>query len=144
MKLLHWKNDYSAGIETVDHGHRELIDLINRLHDEADNALADRPASKFFSDLLTGISAHFALEECIMLDRGFSRLASHKDDHERLLDELREMMDAYEQADDVDLLELTTRFDQWFSRHFRTYDAEFMFALGGYIPPKDAPTNAAS
>ena len=34
MALLQWKDHYSVGIDAVDHEHKELIDLINRLHDE--------------------------------------------------------------------------------------------------------------
>ena len=39
MALLHWKDKYSVGIPAVDYEHKELIDLINRLHDE----LGSRP-----------------------------------------------------------------------------------------------------
>ncbi|KAB2917396.1 MAG: bacteriohemerythrin [Hyphomicrobiaceae bacterium] len=130
MKLLHWKEEYSIGIQGVDHEHRELIDLINHLHEEL-----DRPGSKltvpaFFGDLLKGISAHFALEEKCMRDHDYDRLDLHKSDHERLLDELREMMDAFEHAEDVDRVDLARRLDTWFSRHFRTHDAELHRMLG--------------
>ena len=33
MSLLRWSDRYRVGIEAVDHEHRELIELINRLHD---------------------------------------------------------------------------------------------------------------
>ena len=33
MTLLRWKDEYSVVIEAVDHEHRELIDLINVLHE---------------------------------------------------------------------------------------------------------------
>jgi hemerythrin len=130
MTLLNWKDEYSVGIAAVDHEHKELIELINRLYDELNKPGAKSSASKFFGDLLRGISAHFALEERIMRDLGYERMTSHKHDHERLLEELRDMMDAYEQSDTVDVLELAPRLDQWFSRHFRTHDAEFHHALG--------------
>jgi len=35
MGLLHWEKRYSVGVEAVDHEHRELVDLINRLYEEA-------------------------------------------------------------------------------------------------------------
>ena len=34
MALLQWKDRYSVGIAAVDHEHKELIGLINRLYDE--------------------------------------------------------------------------------------------------------------
>ncbi len=123
MKLLQWKEEYSVGIEAVDHEHKELIDLINRPHGELDASDARSTVPRFFGDLLKGISSHFALEEKFMRDLRYDELASHKGDHERLLDDLRGIMDAFELSEDVDRVELAQRLDAWFSHHFRTQDA---------------------
>jgi hemerythrin len=130
MTLLRWKDEYSVGIEAVDHEHRELIDLINRLHDELDGPAARLTVPAFFGDLLKAISAHFALEEKIMRDEGYEGLGSHKADHERLLDDLCGIMQAYERSAEVDRIELAQRLDDWFSRHFRTHDARLHRELG--------------
>ena len=83
MALLQWKDEYSVGIAAVDHEHRELIELINRLHDELSASRAT-PVSveEFFGDLLKSISSHFALEERFMRDEHYDQLAQHKADHE--------------------------------------------------------------
>ena len=130
MTLLRWKEEYSLGIEAVDHEHKQLIDLINRLHQELDSADSRLTVPAFLGDLLAGISAHFALEEKFMRDRGYERFGSHKDDHERLLDELREIMDAFERSEEIDAVELAHRLDPWFTRHFRTHDSELHHAIG--------------
>jgi hemerythrin-like metal-binding protein len=130
MTLLNWKDEYSVGIEAIDYEHKELIDRINRLHQEFDAADAGKAVSAFFGDLLAGISAHFALEEKFMLDQAYDRLGPHKEDHERLLDELREMMDAFEWSEEIDTLELWRCLDPWFTQHFRKYDAELHDAIG--------------
>jgi hemerythrin len=124
MRLLSWKDEYSVGIEAVDHEHRELIDLINRLHDELDAPAAKLTVPAFFGDLLKGISAHFALEEKFMRDRGYNALDAHKGDHERLLDDLCAIMDAYEHSEDTTASSWLSA-DTWFTRHFRTHDARF-------------------
>ena len=128
--LLRWKDEYSVGIEAVDYEHRQLIDLINRLYRALDASDARRSVPAFFGDLLAGISAHFALEEKFMREHGYTRLDAHKSDHERLLDELREIMEALEQSEEVDAVELALRLDTWFSRHFRSHDAELHRAIG--------------
>ncbi len=130
MQLLQWKDEYSVGIEAVDYEHKELIDLINRLHEEFDAIDSKRTVPAFFGDLLKGISAHFALEERFMRDHAYGGLASHKEDHERLLDELRDIMDAFEAAKEIDTAELRARLDTWFTRHFRTHDAALHRSLG--------------
>jgi hemerythrin-like metal-binding protein len=129
MRLLDWKDEYSVGIEAVDHEHKELIALINRLYAELDAAEARQTVPAFFGDLLKAISSHFALEEKVMREHEYGRLDSHKADHERLLDDLRDIMDAFDHAVEIDTVELADRLDVWFSRHFRTHDAEFHHAL---------------
>ena len=59
-----------------------------------------------------------------MREERYDRLGPHKQDHERLLDDLRDIMDAFEQSEEVDAVELATRLDTWFTRHFRTHDGQ--------------------
>jgi hemerythrin-like metal-binding protein len=131
MALLQWKDQYSVGIAAVDYEHKELIDLINRLHDELTASGEKLSASAFFGDLFRGISAHFALEERFMRERRYDQLAEHKADHERLLDEIRDIMDEFEERE-VASDELRARLDAWFSRHFETHDARLHKALGSH------------
>ncbi|HEY1472461.1 MAG TPA: bacteriohemerythrin [Pseudolabrys sp.] len=130
MALLQWKDHYSVGIDAVDHEHKELLELINRLHAELTATGEKLSAEAFFGDLYKGISAHFALEERFMRERGYDQLAQHKADHERLLDEIRDIMDDFEDHDEAASAELGSRLDAWFSRHFETHDARLHKALG--------------
>jgi hemerythrin len=130
MALLQWKAHYSVGIEAVDHEHKELIALINRLHDELTGAGTVFSVEAFFGDLLTAISAHFALEERFMREQHYDQLAQHKADHERLLDEIRTMMDDFIGDAEAGRDDLSARLDAWFSRHFETHDARLHNALG--------------
>jgi hemerythrin len=130
MGLLHWEKRYSVGVEAVDHEHRELVDLINRLYEEARSKGSKVAVLGFFGDLFKSISAHFALEERIMRERGYDQLLQHKDDHERLLDEIRDIMEDYEVTDLLDEQLLSQRLDAWFSRHFETHDARLHHAFG--------------
>lgn len=130
MALLHWKAQYATGIEAVDYEHQELIELINRLHDEMRAKASQSSAEAFFGDLLKGISAHFALEERFMREHRYPLLAQHKADHERLLDEIRDIMDDFIEGKGLQENALTTRLDAWFSRHFETHDSHLHEALG--------------
>lgn len=130
MGLLHWEPRYSVGIDAVDHEHRELVDLVNRLYDEATTKGSKDAVLEFFGDLFRAISAHFALEERFMRERVYDHLVQHKNDHERLLDEIRDLMEDFEASDRFDEHLLAQRLDAWFSRHFETHDARLHNALG--------------
>lgn len=132
MGLLHWEDRYSVGVAAVDHEHQELIELINRLYAEAIAQRSKDAVVGFFGDLFKAISSHFALEERFMRERGYDHLTQHKNDHERLLDEIRDIMEDYEASSRFDDRLLADALDAWFSRHFETHDARLHKALGAH------------
>jgi hemerythrin len=132
MALLHWESRYSVGIAAIDHEHQELIELVNRLYEKATTQGSKGAVLDFFGDLFKAISSHFALEERFMRERGYDHLVQHKTDHERLLDEVRDIMEDFEASDRFDERVLAQRLDAWFSRHFETHDARLHHALGDH------------
>jgi len=132
MSLLHWEDRYSVGVAAVDHEHKELIELINRLYEEAVARGSKEAVVNFFGDLFKTVSAHFALEERLMRERGYDRLIQHKNDHERLLDEIRDIMEDFDASDRFDEKLLAERLDAWFCRHFESHDARLHNAIGDH------------
>jgi hemerythrin len=132
MSLLQWNDRYSVGVASVDHEHRELIDLINRLYAEAAAQGSKEAIVNFFGDLFKAISSHFALEESLMRQRGYDHFTLHKTDHERLLDELRDIMEDFEASARTDPERLAQCLDAWFSRHFESHDARLHGVLGDH------------
>ena len=123
MTLIEWKEQYNLGVPAIDNEHRELIDLINELYRSVAGSGTDITVMDFLGELYTKVSAHFALEEKIMRDNHYDEYRDHKTDHERLLDDIRDLMDDYEDGVYVDVEGFGARLDEWFSEHFRTRDA---------------------
>jgi hemerythrin-like metal-binding protein len=123
MTLLEWRDDFRIGIEEVDHEHEEMIRLINELHAALGGERSGERVEAFLGDIFAGISAHFALEEKVMRARNYDGLPDHKADHERLLDDLRDMMDQQASGAILDEEAFAARLAEWFGAHFRTQDA---------------------
>ena len=123
MPLLVWRTEYALGIPDVDHEHRELFDLINELHANLFEPESPTTVSDFLGELFSRISSHFALEERLMRDGGYADFPTHKSDHEHLLDEIRDLMDDYEDGGYVNLEQFAVALERWFSVHFSTHDA---------------------
>ena len=131
MPLIEWRDQFNTGIAGVDHEHRQLIQLINDLHASLGGSGDRQAVDEFLGDIFAGISAHFALEESIMRERRYDQYDDHKADHDRLLDDIRDIMDdyeagAYDRLDEV----LAERLRNWFLRHFQTKDARLHKVLG--------------
>jgi len=123
MSLIQWKEEFSVGVGSVDLEHRELIEMINDLHSlMGEGAGHDRVVASL-GDIYAQISAHFALEEKFMRDSNYPDYAPHKDNHERLLDELRDIMDRVEDDGSFDEDRLSRELERWFTEHFKTHDA---------------------
>jgi len=130
MGLIEWKSHYSVGVEAVDHEHRELIDLINELHEKLVAGAEEPDVAAFLGEIFRGISAHFALEEKFMREHRYDQLDEHKQAHEQLLEDIRDIMDGYEADPVASSRELSTRLDDWFTQHFKTHDARLHHRLG--------------
>ena len=125
MALIEWRDDFRIGIESVDYEHRQLIDLINELDQSLSQDAGKDAVSDFLGEVDAQISAHFALEEREMRDLGYRDYADHKADHERLLDEIRDVAEAFEANAYADYRKLlATHLETWFTEHFRTKDAQ--------------------
>lgn len=131
MSLIEWRKEFETGIADVDHEHRELVDLINELH-ETLRVDADRDTiSNFLGEVFARISAHFALEETVMRKHRYDEYEAHKAEHEKLLDEIRDIMDAHEESDSADYQStLSTTIREWFVNHFKNKDARLHRLLG--------------
>lgn len=130
MTLIKWKEEFSVGVAAVDLEHRELIQLINRLDTDMLEYATKKTVVQSLGEIYARISAHFALEEKIMRDAAYEGYATHKQDHESLLDELLDIIDSVDDAGRYDRAALSRRLESWFSDHFQTHDAKLHHRLG--------------
>jgi len=128
MSLLEWRDAYRIGITEVDYEHEQLIAHINALLEisvgGSKTAVADA-----LGELHAEIAAHFALEEKLMQAQRYSGYAAHKDDHEQLLERLRDIMDTQERGRGYDAAGLADALASWFMNHFRQHDARWHKSL---------------
>ena len=127
MTLIEWRKEFETGVADVDHEHRELVDLINQLHEQVSAGASPDHIQDFLGEVFAKIAAHFALEESIMRKHAYDEYEAHKAEHEKLLDEIRDIMDGAT-ADYGTALSETVR--DWFVNHFKSKDARLHKKLG--------------
>jgi len=132
MALIEWRDAFLTGDPAVDYEHKELVDLINELYARLDsNDRREGDVSEFLGEINAKISAHFALEERMMRAARYAKYEAHKDDHERLLDDIRDIMINYDGGAYETLAQtLAQHLNEWFTNHFATFDAELHGELG--------------
>lgn len=131
MTLIEWRKEFETGIADVDHEHRELVRLINDLHEHMASGADPARVSEFLGEVFARIAAHFALEESIMRKHAYDEYQAHKAEHERLLDDIRDIMDAQQDAPSSAYGDsLSTAVRDWFVNHFKSKDARLHKKLG--------------
>ncbi len=132
MTLIKWQPSFALGIPSVDHEHRELIGAINTVYDSMVDNLDPEIIESCLEDIYADVSAHFALEERHMRDAGYEEYEAHKEQHEDLLDQIRSMMDLFEEDPESGRVILQQELSDWFSIHFVTFDARLHHKLGDH------------
>jgi len=132
MPLIEWQDEFRIGIPSIDHEHQELIALINALHDRLSGDATAEEVSAFLGEVDAQIAAHFALEEWTMRELAYDQYEDHKADHDRLLEQIRDIADAFEAGVYKDYSgRLGYHLRHWFSEHFRTRDARLHRFVAG-------------
>lgn len=130
MILVPWRDDYHVGAKSADDEHRALVDRINWLYDQLMVEQDPQAVATFFGGLINAITEHFVREERLMRERGYDSLPQHREDYERLLDDIRILVDEFDRNEEVGRDDLATRLDGWLSDHFETHDTRLDDASG--------------
>ena len=130
MTGIVWKDEFIIGIPEVDHEHRQLIASINDILEQLRQHHRGPQVADCLGELHGDVAAHFALEENVMATRNYDHYAVHKADHERLLDDIRDLMDELEDSEGLDLDAFSVRISDWFLGHFASHDARLHKQVG--------------
>ena len=129
MQLLQWKPSFTLGIASVDTEHRDMINTINSVYATLEDEHSEREVDRVLGEIHAQISAHFALEERLMRAAGYAEYAEHKDSHEQLLDQIRDLMDSFSADPVAGRTLLRDSLSNWFGLHFATFDARLHLHL---------------
>lgn len=123
MPLIEWRDEYRTGIGGVDYEHEELIRQINAVYDAVENRGEREHVIDSLGEIYGSIAAHFALEEQLMLRHRYEHYPEHRADHNRLLDDIRDITEEFERSVELDDDRLRQKLADWFQQHFKTHDS---------------------
>ncbi|MCW9034515.1 MAG: bacteriohemerythrin [Alphaproteobacteria bacterium] len=130
MALLEFRDDFNTGNSSIDHEHKELINLINELHESLQSKDTKNDVEDILGELHGQVSSHFALEEKVMRDMKYVEVNEHCADHNRLLGEILDIADAVHNDENYDYMpRLEREVQSWFVNHFKEMDARLHAVL---------------
>ncbi len=123
MELIEWRDEFRTGIDSVDHEHQQLIEMINDIYGMLDEQADKQTVLDCLGDIYGKISGHFMLEEQMMKKYDYDQYPEHSADHKKLLDDLGDISEEVETSSRLDADFLRRKLNDWFQLHFRTHDA---------------------
>jgi hemerythrin len=127
--LLNWADKYSVGVREIDDQHKELIAIINELHEHMGRGSANAVLEEVFARLLAYTDTHFATEERLMGSSAFPGLQAHKEAHEALLKQARELQRGFEAGELLLSLKVMEFLKEWLVEHIMGEDKK----LGAFL-----------
>ena len=126
MPLIVWKAEYSVENRDLDAQHQKLMDLINELHEgmlQGKGALVLQPV---LDRLISYTKNHFKAEEQYMQAAGFPHSLAHKQQHEKLTQEVAQFITDVRSGKLTLSLQISQFLKQWLDRHILGSDQQYV------------------
>ena len=83
-ELFRWSEKYNVGIDFADVQHKQLVEIINRLHQALVDGKGRLVIGRTLDELIRCTKAHFAVEEQVLQSCGYPDFLAHHSEHECL------------------------------------------------------------
>ncbi|MDO5673591.1 MAG: bacteriohemerythrin [bacterium] len=127
MAYITWSDSFNTTIDEIDNQHRQIVDYINKLDDARQSG--DRTAITQIIDGLTDYTiSHFAFEECLMEDAGYSFVKPHQSIHQAFIKRISSFKDRFKAGEEIGE-ELQNLLKVWLIQHIQRDDAAYVKAV---------------
>lgn len=126
MPLMEWNDKkMSVGITTFDDDHQQIVGMLNELFDGVQAGRTKDVLGMTLEKLLALAGGHFSREEEYMARYGYTDLASHKAEHQRLTGQVVELKKKYQSGQTITLSIEVLAFLKALVKHIQEYDRKY-------------------
>lgn len=133
MAKVRWENAMSVGVSEIDVDHRQLVEIVNRLHDALTARDSREVIMATIESLLDYTRDHFRHEEEAMRALDYPRAQSHEQEHRDLLGRLLAFKERAAQGAPL-TIEIMDFLGGWLTNHMLDADKD----LGGFLRARNA------
>lgn len=120
-KDLHY---VKTGFDSLDREHEVFVGIFNRVVHAYEAGREISVKEGLLAELFKFIDFHFTSEENLMLLARDPNYQRHKEDHQRMFEQLRSIIGVYD-VEQLDLNDLLDFVNNWMKGHAQMLDAEF-------------------
>ena len=130
MPFIVWTNEMSMDVKMLDNDHKKMAILINSLHEGLMAGRDRKELERIFDELVAFTRLHFAHEEKLLAEAGYSGAAAHKQEHDQKIKQLLYLQARFLGArESADYLEVLDQLKEWLIAHTQGLDKDFVAYL---------------
>lgn len=128
MALIEWNDALAIGIPEIDYQHRNLVSMLNALHEAVESKETRETLGEILEELDLYVINHFATEERLMDRIQYEFAREHKAEHLRLASSVQEFRARFasNEASADELLQFLIR---WLLNHIAGVDSHIADAM---------------
>lgn len=123
--LFTWSEDLSVGIQEIDEQHKELVKLLNRLHEAVVSHHGSTACSEILNQLAEYTRVHFIVEESLMRILHYPEFEQHKAEHEALVAQVVALQQKLAAGQATITFELLHFLKVWLTKHIAGSDRRY-------------------
>lgn len=124
-EFIPWSEELSVGLQEIDEQHKILINLINRLFNEAILHKADRAViGAILDELVQYTIVHFSVEESLFRIFDYPDSEAHQEHHDKLKQEVSAFQKKFASGATIDI-ELMHFLKKWITHHIMMDDKKY-------------------
>ncbi|KXS44898.1 MAG: hemerythrin-like metal-binding protein [Methanolobus sp. T82-4] len=125
MALVTWSDKYSMNIKEIDEQHKNLVRMINELHDAMLNAKSKEVALGIIDEMAEYTQYHFSTEEKYMVQYKYPEYAAHKKEHDKFIQQVGDFKKDYESGKAGLSFDLLNFLKNWLVNHIQESDKKY-------------------
>ncbi len=125
MTYLEWRDDFTVDNNEIDQQHKELVDLLNSLHEEMKGKRLNKVMGPMLDRIIDHTRRHFATEEQAMLADGFPGYEGHRNVHRALIQQVEKLKTRYAAGNLILSNEVLDFLKEWLIGHMKEADKEY-------------------
>jgi hemerythrin len=125
MSLINWDQSFSVGVASMDAQHRNLIELLNTLHDAMTAGRAREVLGSILERLIEYTKIHFSREEEFFTAYAYPEAAQHIREHAVLTEKVLQLQQDFAAGQLATSIELLGFLEEWLKKHIKGTDARY-------------------
>jgi hemerythrin-like metal-binding protein len=123
--ILQWSDAFKVNVQTLDHQHKNLVDMINKLHRAMKNGSGNQVIGDILDMLVDYTTTHFKDEEALMRRASYNSLDQHIQLHEKLVERIVDFQKQFHTGQALMSMEVMDFLKDWLVNHIQGADKQY-------------------